>query len=80
MNHKSMQVVRPEEASVLLGVSNSTLWRWARGDGPPSFPKPLKLSRRVTVWRLAELDAWLESQAEERLDAAVPEAVTARSG
>ena len=41
------------------GVSLPTLWRWAHGDGDPTFPRPIRLSARVTVWRLADLEAWL---------------------
>ena len=56
-------VVRPAQAASMLGISPATLWRWASGDGAIGFPRPIKLSPRVTVWRLADLDAWLDGQA-----------------
>ena len=36
--------------------SAPTLWRKVK-DG--TFPKPVKLSSRVTVWRVSEIRAWL---------------------
>ncbi|RMD99403.1 MAG: AlpA family phage regulatory protein [Bacteroidetes bacterium] len=43
-----MRMLRPAQLAELLGVSRSTIWRWV-SEG--RLPKPLKLSRRVTVWR-----------------------------
>jgi len=40
-------------------ISRSTLWRRVN-DG--SFPRPLKLSARVTVWRSEEIDGWMRKQ------------------
>lgn len=40
----------------LLPFSEATLWRKvAKGD----FPKPVKLSERITGWRAEEVRAWL---------------------
>jgi len=45
--------VRVNEISQCLTVSQATIWRWvAQG----TFPQPIKLSTRVTVWRKTELD------------------------
>lgn len=44
-----------------LDFSKSTLWRKVQ-DG--SFPKPVKLSDRVTAWRLGDVRAWLQSRAQ----------------
>ncbi|MCF6243874.1 MAG: AlpA family phage regulatory protein [Sulfurovum sp.] len=41
------------------GLCKSTIWLWAK-EG--KFPKAIKLSRRVTVWNMAEIDAWLKSK------------------
>jgi prophage regulatory protein len=51
---------RPKHAAEYLGVGVSTLWRWAaeRHD----FPKPRKLSGRVTVFDGEELRAWRDAQ------------------
>ena len=42
-----------------LGIGRTTLWRWCR-DG--HFPKPIKLSDRVTVWRMADVREWLAAK------------------
>lgn len=42
-----------------VGISRSTLWRWV-AEG--SFPRPLKLSARVTVWRSQDIDAWMQAR------------------
>jgi predicted DNA-binding transcriptional regulator AlpA len=43
----------------LIGANPSTIWRWA-ADG--KFPKPIKLSEKVTVWDANEIDAWIASK------------------
>lgn len=40
--------------------SSATLWRKCKsGD----FPKPVKLSERVTAWEVGQVREWLEAQA-----------------
>jgi predicted DNA-binding transcriptional regulator AlpA len=43
----------------VVGVSKSTIFRWV-AEG--LFPAPTKLSNRVTVWRVADIRAWLQSR------------------
>ena len=43
-----------------LPVSPDTIWRWVRGG---QFPAPFKLSARVTVWDLDQVDAFIAKQA-----------------
>ena len=58
----ALQIIRLNELastknrSGKLPVSPATVWRWVR-EG--QFPKPVKLSNRVTVWNLAEVDAFI---------------------
>lgn len=41
----------------IIPISASTLWRKvAAGE----FPKPVKLSARVTAWRASDVRAWME--------------------
>ena len=40
----------------VLPISPATLWRWVAND---KFPKPVKLSGRITAWRLDEVRSWL---------------------
>ena len=43
----------------LIGVSDKTIWKWVkRGE----FPSPIKLSDSVTVWRLSDVKAWMQSK------------------
>lgn len=42
-----------------LGISKNTIWRLVR-EG--RFPKPVKLSEKVTVWKAADVLAWLDSK------------------
>ena len=43
----------------LIGVSDKTIWTWVkRGE----FPAPVKLSPSVTVWRLSEVQAWMDEK------------------
>lgn len=51
---------KPERTG-LLPVTEKTIWTWVR-EG--KFPKPLKLSSNVTVWRMSEVEAWIEEQAD----------------
>ena len=43
----------------LVPVGASTLWRWVNAG---TFPKPVKLSARVTAWRCEDVRAWLYNQ------------------
>jgi len=52
--------IRPKEAAKHLGIGLSTLWMWAKNN--PDFPKPINLSPRVTVFRIADLDAHVFKQ------------------
>ena len=42
-----------------LPFSAATLWRYVRSG---TFPYPVKLSERVTAWRVADVREWLESK------------------
>ncbi len=49
----------PVPTPVPLPFSSPTLWRRVR-DG--SFPKPTKLSSRVTAWKVADVRAWIAAK------------------
>lgn len=60
---KVSRSVRPPQARIILGgIGNTTLWRWVKER--PDFPRPLKIGPRVTVFKLDELIAWRDKQAE----------------
>lgn len=44
----------------LVPLSKSTIWRRVAAG---TFPKPVKLSERVTAWRAEDIRAWLDLHA-----------------
>ncbi|GGP24830.1 helix-turn-helix transcriptional regulator [Silvimonas amylolytica] len=46
-------------ASGILPFSSATLWRLIKAQ---KFPAPVKLSARVTAWRVEDIRAWLMAQ------------------
>ena len=48
MKQSLPQSLRPESASMVLGVSKATLLRWQRQF--PDFPKPSRPTDRVTLY------------------------------
>lgn len=45
----------------VVPFSSATLWRHCKAG---TFPKPVKLSKRVTAWRVGEVRDWLRGRAE----------------
>ncbi len=43
----------------IVPFSSATLWRMVKAG---SFPSPVKLSQRVTAWRVEEVRAWMHSR------------------
>jgi len=43
----------------LVPISPATLWRRVKSG---EFPKPVKLSERVTAWRVEDVRAWMDSR------------------
>lgn len=50
---------RMKQLLPLLGISRTTLYNWCQTG---KFPKPMRLSHNVTVWRAADVIAWIEAQ------------------
>lgn len=44
----------------IIPVSSPTLWRMVKAG---TFPAPVKLSARVTAWRVEDVRAWMQSRA-----------------
>lgn len=43
----------------ILPFSAATLWRKVKNG---TFPKPIKLSDRITAWRVSDVHNWMESR------------------
>lgn len=48
--------VRLPAVAGVCGLAKSTVWKWC-AEG--RFPKPVKLSSRVSAWPVAQVRAWL---------------------
>jgi prophage regulatory protein len=54
------KLFRIADVSELTTLAKSTIWlKVAKG----SFPKPIKLSPAISVWREADINSWIESHA-----------------
>lgn len=58
------RALRPSKGAEYLGIGVSTFWRYAKTI--PDFPRPVKVSPRVTLFMEDELAAWLSKRAESR--------------
>lgn len=52
--------VRLPVLCAITGIGPATVWRKARLDS--TFPKPVKLSAKVTAWNVRDVRAWLASR------------------
>ena len=53
------RILRPREVEELLGVSESTLYRYSRNG---NFPAPIKLSPRRRGWPKSVVEEWLREK------------------
>lgn len=51
--------LRQPQVLVFVPISKSTLWRRIQAQ---TFPAPVKLSERVTVWRTEDIRRWIAEQ------------------
>lgn len=52
------QFLRLPQVMEISGLAKSTIWAYVKKG---KFPQPIKLSARVTVWRLSDIRKWMES-------------------
>jgi len=50
--------LRQAQVLAFVPISKSTLWRRVQAR---TFPQPVKLSERVTVWRAEDIRGWIAS-------------------
>lgn len=51
--------LRQPQVLTFIPISKSTLWRRVSAG---TFPAPVKLSPRVTAWRVEDVKRWIEQQ------------------
>lgn len=76
-----MQVVqggvkRPKDAATYCGFGTTKLWDLVKRD--PSFPQPIRLDGRVTLFYVTQLDEWLARKAQESQPQRAPRPKTER--
>lgn len=55
---QSIKLLRISDVANKTTLAKSTLWlKIARGE----FPKPIKLSPAISVWKESDVDTWIES-------------------
>lgn len=52
------RLIRISEVMKRTGLAKSTVWFFVKTN--INFPKPIKLSSRVTVWRESEINKFVE--------------------
>ena len=53
--------IRVKQLKEDYGIDRVTAWRWA-GDPSKNFPRPVRLSSGVSVYEVAEVDAWFAAR------------------
>lgn len=61
MKPQEPKLKRAKDSARHLAMGVSTLWRKSKEE--PDFPQPIRLSERVTVWKVADLDDYIERKA-----------------
>ena len=51
--------LRINEVVEMLSVGKSTVWAWVKES---KFPRPIKLSEYVTVWKLSDIEEWVQKK------------------
>ncbi len=52
-------VLRPRELCSLLGVSETSLWRWRQAG---RFPRAIRLGPGSIAWRRGDIEKWLATR------------------
>lgn len=57
-NQNKLSLLRAAELAPMLGISQTTLWRW-RNRSHMKFPRPICLGSRSLGWKLADIESWI---------------------
>lgn len=66
MNHQPRQLklfIRLPEVRQRVGISKSQIYKLIAQD---QFPKPVKVSHRISCWVVAEVEQWVQEQVDGR--------------
>ena len=56
---EELQFYRVNELRKILSVSRASIYNWLNKG---TFPKPIKISDSVTVWRKSDIEDWISSR------------------
>ena len=59
---KGPHFIRAKQAAEILGVSVTTIWNWAAKKTDEGFPRPIQLTKNVTVFPADEIVAFAQSK------------------
>jgi prophage regulatory protein len=62
MEHNEKGYLRVNQVMEYINMGRTTIWEKSK-DPNDTFPEPIKLSERVTIWRKSDIDAWVDSLA-----------------
>ena len=54
-----MQYKRADEVCKIFSISRTTLYRYAKD---PLFPKPIRPTKRVTLWNIEKVEEYLKAR------------------
>ena len=57
-NKNNEQFFENSKSNEKTGIAKSTIWLWV-SEG--KFPKPIKLSSRITIWEEEKVDNWMKA-------------------
>jgi prophage regulatory protein len=52
------KLLRMKQVLEVIPVAKSTIWQWVKED---RFPKPIKLGGKTTVWKMSEIQRFVET-------------------
>lgn len=57
----NLALVRAADLAPMLGISQTTLWRW-RNQSDMKFPRPVCRGSRSLRWKLADIETWINCE------------------
>lgn len=57
------KLYRVKDLSQVLSMGESSIWKLA-ADPKSNFPKPIKISTRLTAWLAADIDQWIKDHSD----------------
>jgi len=59
MESQAIIFIRQKNLLPIIGFSAPTLWRKVKAG---EFPKPVKLGKNMTAWKMADINKWISER------------------